>query len=74
MKFFYTKNTESEYFIKNPNLTKKCFLFEGVKVRKDWLVYLNLLYKDFRSKKKKSIFFLRWGGGGGGVEKGGLSK
>ena len=25
------------FFLKNPSL-KKCFLFEGVKVREDWLV------------------------------------
>ena len=26
------------FFQKNPSLKKNCFLFEGVKVRKDWLV------------------------------------
>ena len=26
------------FFQKNPSLTKKCFLFEGEKVREDWLV------------------------------------
>ena len=25
-------------FQKSPSLKKKCFLFEGVKVREDWLV------------------------------------
>ena len=67
MKYSFTKNPESEFFIKNPNLTtkknsggwegrgwgvawvsdfffkrirlkKKCFLFEGVKVKEYWLV------------------------------------
>ena len=67
------------FFIKNPNLTKKkiwrlggeglrcgygmsekknCFLFEGVKVREDWLVSVILFYKESRSKKKISILFL----------------
>ena len=26
------------FFQKNPSQKKKCFLFEGVKVREDWLV------------------------------------
>ena len=26
------------FFQKNPSLKKNCFLFEGVKVREDWLV------------------------------------
>ena len=61
---------------------KKCFLFEGVKVREDWLVQVNLFYKESKSKKKEKnnfsfyfffLFFLCvWGvGGGGGM---GLSK
>ena len=42
------------FFQKNPSLKKNCSLFEGVKVREDWLVKVNLFYKE--SKSKKIIF------------------
>ena len=63
----------------NPSLKKKnCFLFEGMKVREDWLVQVNLFYKESNSKRKKKFFFLCGGGGGGGGLRegggGGLSK
>ena len=35
-----------------------------MKVREDWLVQVNLFYKESKSKKKIIFFF--WGGGGGG--------
>ena len=45
------------FFQKNPSLNLFFFfLFEGVKVREDWLEYVNLFYKG--------------GGGGGGVKEG----
>ena len=57
------------FFQKNSSLKKKSFLFEGLKVREDWLVLVNLFYKESRSKTKRknifSSFFLRGGGGGG---------
>ena len=71
------------FFKKNSSLKKK-FFFKGLKVREDWLVLVNLFYKESRSKtKKKNIFssfffsfFFFFLGGGGGIEKGGggLSK
>ena len=59
------------FFQKNPSLKKKiCFLFEGVKVREDWLVLVYWFYKEPKYKIKKKVFFffffLFWGGGGGG--------
>ena len=58
------------------------FFFEGVNVREDWLVLVNLFYKESKPKKKKKkkkkkyiyiyiyiyifFFFFRGGGGGGG--------
>ena len=57
---FFSKESKSEIF----------FLFlEGVKVREDWLVQVNLLYKE--SKFKNRFFFIFWGGRG---VRGGLSK
>ena len=35
------------FFLKNPSLKKKKFFFEGVKVREDWLVLVNLFFKEF---------------------------
>ena len=43
--------------------------FEGVNVKKNWLVYVNLFYKESKSNKKKRIFLFFvcvCGGGGGG--------
>ena len=40
------------FFQKNPSLKKNCSLFEGVKVREDWQVKVNLFYKESKSKKK----------------------
>ena len=39
------------FFSNNPSLKKICSLFEGVKVREDWLVKVNLFYKESKSKK-----------------------
>ena len=36
---FFSKESKSE--------KKNCSLIEGVNVRKDWLVKVNLFYKDF---------------------------
>ena len=49
-----------------------CLLFflEGVKVRQDWLVKMNLFYKESKSKD----FFYGGGGGGGRGGRGGTSK
>ena len=54
------------FFQKNPSLSR--ILFEGVTVREEWPVQINLFYKDSKSKK---YFFLEggWGGGGGGAGK-----
>ena len=51
------------FFSKNPSLKKNCSLFEGVKVREDWLVKVNLFYKESKSKKNNILFFLREGVG-----------
>ena len=66
------------FFQKNPSLKKKLFPFlRGVKVREDWLVKVNLFYRESKSKKKENnflflfiylFFFWRGGGGGGGGE------
>ena len=40
-----------------------------MKVREDWLVLVNLFYKESKSKKKIFFFFFFFGGGGEGVEK-----
>ena len=58
--FLFSKETKSE--------KKFCFLFEVVKVREDWLVQVNLFYKESKSKKKKkkqkkNISSFLWGGG-----------
>ena len=51
-----------------------------MKVREDWLVKVNLFYKESKSKEKKNVFFFvfvfSWGvgGWGGGVRGGRLSK
>ena len=63
---------------KNPSLKKNVF-FKGVKVREDWLVYVDLCYKVSKSKKNIYIFFsffffLGGGGEGGGGGEWGLSK
>ena len=62
------------FFSKESKKKKKIF-FEGGEGKEDWLVSVNLFYKDSKSKE---ISFL-WGrggggGGGGGGERGGLSK
>ena len=54
-----------------------CFPFEGVKVREDWLVLVDLFYKESTSKKRGKyfffflslFFFFFWGGGGGGLRR-----
>ena len=64
----------SDFFQKNPSLKKICFLFEGVKVKEDWLVF----YKESKFKNQNNIFsfiyifyfILFFFGGGGGGEKG----
>ena len=42
---------------------------EGVKVREDWLVYVNLFYKESKSKKKYFFFFFIRGWGMRGKKK-----
>ena len=61
------------FFFQNPSL-KKNFLFEGVKVRRNWLVKVNLFYKESKSEKKKErtmLFYFLFLFGGGGAERGG---
>ena len=53
MKFSYTKNPESEFFIKNPNLTKKFWLLGGDGV---WLGYFFFI---FQKNPSLNVFFLR---------------
>ena len=57
------------FFQKNPSLKKKLFFFEGVKVRENWLLEVNLFYKESKSKKNNFFFLLFfcffWVGGGG---------
>ena len=55
---------------KNPSLKKNVF-FKGVKVREDWLVYVDLCYKVSKSKKIYIYFFLFFFFLGGGVGGGG---
>ena len=48
--------------------------FEGVKVRENWLVLVNLFYTESKSKKKIFFlfpFFFFFVGGGGERERGG---
>ena len=58
-------------FSKESKSVKKCFLFEGVKVREDWLVSVNLFYKESKFKKKTEkkyiifFYYFFFGGGGG---------
>ena len=53
------------FFQKNPSLKK--ILFEGVKVREDWLVQVNLFYKESKSEKtEKNISSVSFFLGGGG--------
>ena len=68
------------FFQKNPSLKENCFcfIFEGVKVKEDWLVQVNLFYKESKCKEKKNsfaffffFFFFGGEGGGGGGEGGG---
>ena len=51
------------FFQRSPSPKKKCFLFVGVKVREDWLVYVNLFYKESKFKKYIYIFFFTGGWG-----------
>ena len=63
MKFSYTKNTESEFFIKNPNLTKNKKTNSGGWEGRGWGVarvsdLVFLFSKEFKSEIK-IVFFLR---------------
>ena len=46
----------------------------GLKVRENWLVLVNLFYKESKSNEKKLCFPFVCVGGGGGEKGGGLSK
>ena len=59
MKFSYTKNPESDFLIKNPNLTKKFWRLGEVGV---WLVARVsdfFLFSKESKFEKKNVFFLR---------------
>ena len=47
----------SDLFSKESKSEKNCFLFEGVKVKEDWLVSVNLFCKESKFKNKNNIFF-----------------
>ena len=62
--FFFSKESESE--------KTNCFLFEGVKVREDWLVSEFVLQRIqiFKKEKKNFFFYFFFFRGGGGVRGG----